>query len=286
MRKLIYVILLSLCLTACQKNFDELADTDHREVTFTFNTSGYLDSILMPTAGGSYAIGGPDTIDSDHAIRMVGYCYNQNNELVKKQTSFGDLQHNIELKFNHLDRNIEYHFLFLADVVTFNTETDYYELWFHLLTDKIEDFYMVSFDNDDNPAYNILLRSSIDVTPSNQTVEIEMEKITYNGYCILTNLDGISAIEYAALYYQSFTINEIHGLNRVLHNNKKELNGESFIVYPLTISYADRSTTIRINKVIGGSQQTSTVRIENQNQRPFVATVDCNNIALTDIKYY
>jgi len=286
MRKLIYVILMSLCLIACQKNFDELADTDHREVTFTFNTSGYLDSILMPTAGGSYAVGGPDTIDSDHAIRMVGYCYNQNNELVKKQTSFGDLQHNIELKFNHLDRNIEYHFLFLADVVTFNTETDYYELWFHLLTDKLDDFYIVSYDGYDEPAYNVLLSAVLDVTPLNQTVKITMNQKTYNGYCILTNLDDMSAIDYSALYYQTYKIIDMSGISRVLHNNHKTLNGESELVYPLTISYADKSTTLKIVNKFGETQQTGTVRINNENCRPFVARINCATIELTEVTLY
>lgn len=285
MRRLLLILLL-LGMVSCQKNFDEIVDTDHREVTFVFNTSDYLDYILMPADDGSYSIASSMVIDSDHAIRVVGYCYDQNNNLVKKQISFGNLQHNIQLKFNHLDRNIQYHFLFLADVVKFNTETDYYELWFHLLTNNVEDFYIVSFDRDDNPAYNVLLRSSMDVTPSNQTVNVEMEKITYNGYCILTNLDGINTIEYAALYYQSFKINEIHGLNRVLHNNKKELNGESFLVYPLTISYADKSTTMKITNTIGGSQQTGTVRINNENCRPFVARINCATIELTEVTLY
>ena len=114
--------ILALCLmTACQKDFDELNDTRQRWVEFTFDPSDYFSDILIVTEQG-FKLGASSMLELDCKLRIVGYCFDADSVLIAKNTVFGDMQHELTMKFKHLDGDTQYHCLFIADIVQYYSE--------------------------------------------------------------------------------------------------------------------------------------------------------------------
>lgn len=278
--------ILALCLlTACQKDFDELNDTRQRWVEFSFDPSEYFSDILVTTKHG-YALGASTELEEGYGLRIVGYCYEADSILTARTTIFGDMQHGLTMKFKHLDKDIQYHFLFIADIVKYDSEVDYYETWFQLVTSDLDDFYMMSFDRNELVAYNMLLYAEMDVGPANQAIAVEMSQITFNGYLVFTNLEDVSRVSATADYYQSFYIDNLMGkLIRTYDLGIKDGDGNT-VVFPITASHADKSIKVDVTSHNGTFFSSYTITIRDPQHRPFVATVDCSTHQLTNLTLF
>ena len=285
-KALLLITFIALCLlTACQKDFDELNDTRQRWVAFTFDPSDYFSEVLVATDQG-YELGASTELEDGYGLRIVGYCYDADSLLVAKNTVFGDLQHELAMRFKHLDGETCYHFLFIADIVKYDSEVDYYETWYQLMTNSLSSFYLISFDRSEIASYNMLRDAELDVTPANQTIEVQMSPITYNGYCVLTNFDGFIQTEVSAHYSQSFYPIEMSCKERIFHNLGM-LNGEGdSVVFPITVSYADQSFGIQLKTNSNGLNSTTSLTIPNPECRPFVATINCETHQMNSLIYY
>ena len=210
MRRLLPIIAI-LLLAACQKDFDELNDSRQRWVEFSFDPSEYLSNILVATDQG-YELGAND-LDPGYMFRIEGYCYDSEDLLVDKIHTFGDSKHDMTLKFNHLNCDSLYRFLFIADVVEYNSEVDYFEIWYQLMTNNFETFYLAAFDRSDQATRNLLLDASMYAQPSNQTLAVQMQPLSFNGYCIFTNLEDIDGLIVTAIHVQTFYYHSLKGKN-------------------------------------------------------------------------
>lgn len=274
MKKLLMILSL-LCLLACQKDFDELNDTDQRNVTFTFDPSGYFDEVLL-CDGNEYHMCTSTNLDDGYGLRIVGYCYDAHNNLIAKSNVFGDLQHGMSIRFKHLLRDVKYHFLFVADIVEYDSEVDYYEEWFQLLTYNLEYFYVVSFERRTDKRYDILLSATVDMSPGNNTVAVDMHPIMYNGYVVFTNLSDAFEVNGTIMYYQKMKINDFDGENRLEHKINIPY-GHSKIIVPITATYADNFFSFNMKKKIGNIEKTYSFKFYDREHRPFVATIDCTD---------
>ena len=283
MRKLLLILPL-LCLLACQKNFDEFNDTDQRYVTFSFDSSGYFSEVLLRD-GGDYHFCTSTNLESGYGLRITGYCYDADSVLVEKANVFGDLQHVLRLKFKHLSRDMEYHFLFLSDVVEYDTDVDYYETWFQLLTYNLDAFYIVAFERHDDARFDMLRLSSMNVVPDNNIIDVEMNNISYNGFVVFTNVDDSFELSGTVGYYQSFSVDGMSGKNRIF-NTIDVPQGVSSFVLPISVCYADKMITLLMKKRVGGNDHSFTLRFNDNEHRPFVATVDCAAEQITDLTLY
>ena len=278
--------ILAICLlTACQKDFDELNDTRQRWVEFSFDPSEYFSDILVATEHG-YELGASTALDPNYKLRIVGYCYDADSVLIAKNTVFGDMQQMLTMEFKHLDKDCQYHFLFLSDIVQFYSDTDYYEIWYQLLTRNLGNMYVMSQKREKKPAYNVLLKALIDITPSNQTMAVPLSPITFNGYCAFTNHDGISASNLVSAYHESFFIRNMEGRDRPFHAHVNMGEVGNTAIIGITASYADKSVDVRITNNAGGLNTATTLTIQNPERRPFVATIDYNTLQLTKLELY
>lgn len=284
MRKLLLILPL-LCLMACQKNFDELNDTDQRNITFSFNPSGYFSEVLLRD-GSNYHLCTTTDLDPGYGLRITGYCYGADSVLVAKTQVFGDLQNGLTLNFKHLYRDTKYHFLFLADIVEYDSDLDYYEIWFQLLANNLKDFYVVSFERRDDKRYNVLLSATLDIAPENKIVKVEMKPIAYNGYVIFKNLGNLNWSS-TVMYYNKMLVNHLKGQDRTEHNISYP-QGQSSFILSLNPTNADNLLTFRIKKTTGSQVNNYTLRVQNSEHRPFVATIDfaSGTPVISDVIYY
>lgn len=278
--------ILALCLlTACQKNFDELNDTRQRWVEFTFDPSNYFSDILVATDQG-YELGASTELEDGYGLRIVGYCYDADSTLVAKVVVFGDMQHDLNMKFKHLDGDTQYHFLFVADIVKYDSDVDFYETWYQLVPSNLDDFYIISFDRSEMAAYNILLHTTLDVTPANQAIAVQMVPITFNGYLIFTNLEEIIRISATVRYHQSFFIHSLAGRVKDFYNLEFQNDIGDTMVFPITASHADNSITVNVTSNNGIINSSYSIGIQDSEHQPFVATINCRTHQLTDLTLY
>lgn len=281
-----FLPILALCLmTACQKDFDELNDTRQRWVAFTFDPTDYFSEVLVATEQG-YELSASSEFKDGYGLRIVGYCYDADSLLVAKNTVFGDLKHELSMKFKHLYDDTQYHFLFIADIVKYDSEVDYYETWYQLMTSRFNDFYLISFDRSAIPSYNILLDAELDTTPNNQTIRVQMSQITYNGYCVLCNFEDFNPIDVSVLYSQSFYIIGMARKELISHNLGSLIEEGNSIVFPITASYADQSVGIQLKSYSNGLNSTTSLTLPNPERRPFVATINCETHQLANLTFY
>ena len=285
--KKVILILLSLCvLVACEQDFDELNDTHQRYITFVFNTNKLFADILRYD-GSAFDIAKVEELPSDRRVRIVTYCYNMEDSLIYKDVQLAKFNHYNSVKISHLDRNQAYNFVCVADVVRYSSVDYYSGVWNQMHTTMWNDFYLYSDQRSDNPTDNVLGSVSVQLCPENQTHQINFNPHTYNGYCVLEKLEGISAIDGYIAYTVSFKLEDFEQLYLgFLGCEFDYLNPRETIVLPLTLSHADNAfdvklTTTNLNKV-----NTSIINVENGSHRPFVAIFDCSNLELKECIYY
>ena len=116
-----------LMLASCHNDFDEWNDTEQRHVLFTFNTDSLFAKLLC--YDGDYYIPRVDTLPPDCRLRITAYCYDYTADLVYSEHVFTSLHTDRQIKIRHLLRGNTYRFVFVADVVRYSSDLDYYELF-------------------------------------------------------------------------------------------------------------------------------------------------------------
>ncbi len=285
MKKLVIPFLILIGLYSCTKDFNELEDTDQRFISFSFTPQNYLSTILNQTENG-YSTNTLNQLDSEHRLRIIGYCYNLNDSLLDKTLCFSNLHDDIILKFRHLHCDSLYHFCFIADIVQYFSDIDYFETWHQLGIHYLDSLYLVSFEHDKIAERNILLFADSTLSPSNQTIPISMRPITYNGYCIFTNLNGIDKIDGFVKKSQSFFLNNNKTIKLSQYEYNFHHNAENSFVFPVTSSYSDKSITLKVHTTKATGQSTKNIIIHNEKHYPFVAVIDCQNLSLESLTFY
>lgn len=286
MRKTLWLwIALVACLSACEPNFDEIRDTDQRSVTFEVDVSNMFANVLVPEGDG-FVLGDNSGLDDRHRVRVTVRCYDLAGQLVDRVTLFTTMDARPEIRIRHLDKNQEYQFVFLADVVEFYSEDNFYETWYQLNDKTIENFYITAFERVDTAKYNVILNKILELYPDNQKVEITMAPLSYNGFFLFTNSDGIAALSGNYGYYESLRVLTSDGISRDTIHYELSLTDPSKMVIPLTASYADDVVSLRIRKRMSAGTATILRTLSNPSHKPFVATVDCGSMNIVNYVFY
>lgn len=285
--KRMIILTLCCCLAACEGDFDEVKDTRQRHVTFDFNTD-LLFSEYLEIDGEDFLLNSIDALPSDKRVRITTYCYDEKDSLIYRQTQFYPLNQYRTCKIRHLDKDITYSFLFIADVVNYTSDDNYMETWFHIKTKTVDEFYLYSDQRKEHPAENVVGSAFVKMVPDNNNCSIEFHPLTYNGYIVLDNTDQISLVEGFVSYTVSFrptTMEKIY-YGTLGYEFKHVSPQEKTIVMPVTLCNVDDiiKATITLHK-LGISKEISLIK-NNDDHRPFVARFDCNTMTLTDYETY
>lgn len=268
-----------LLFTGCTPDFDPQTDSDQRNATFRFETEHLFDDYLMMYDGDTWFGGG--TIEEAQRIRISIFCYDTTGMLIDRAMIFVRHGESPKVTLRHLWKDTPYHFVFLADIVEYNNSTDFFEHWFHIGYKHIDGFYtrMIQMNEWDNGfgRGNLLWHLDTIMTIENQSYDITLNPITYNGYISFTETESITGFTVIVQYHGSLNVSPLSG--RVLdgegyENNESYLNGwgwfNSFVlpIIDSTINFTVFLTTDKGTETIHQS-------VPNPSTRPFTIFFNC-----------
>lgn len=276
-----------MVITSCEKDFDELNDTNQRHIVFSFKTDSLFSHVLHNKD--TYFMGGLNSLEQDYRLRITAYCYDLNDNLLfSDRLILRGLDDWQSVKLRHLDKEATYRFVFVADIVKYDSFVDFYETWYQLGTKKWTDFYIYADNRDDNALNNIIGFHSLEEQPTNQMIEVDFKPIFYNGFCIFNNMDSIDRLSGYVAYCSSFKLSTLEWQRRNSRAYSFDYSNvkEKVIVKPISLSFADSLITVKLRTTTLHSVDSAFIDIYNKERRPFVATFDCNKRELTNCKFY
>ena len=281
----LFISLLVLLLVSCERDFDELKDTDQRYITFALNTNGLFSDVLTFKEDGF--VMGQDTILGDnHCLRFVTYCYSNRGRLVQKITTLSLPNQKALATIKHLYKDSIYRFVFFADVVEKIEPSEYLERWFHLDVSDLKQFYIISFEQDSIAKNNILKMDTMSLSPRNQIVDVDFFSLATNGYCVFNNTTNIDKVSGYASRYLSFSTATLGGMVSGGNDYTFYTFRQSEFILPVTATRADNGHKIVVITQTLSDIDTSKCSFSNINHRPFVVTVDCQTKKITNCEYY
>lgn len=284
MKRALLTIIVLAFFAACERDFDELKDTDQRSVTFRIGLDGLFSNVLEPS-GGDFSMDIPVVLDARHRIRVNAFCYNEEGDLVDHRSSLTTLDGKLELKFRHLKKTKQYQFVFLADVVEYNGGSDFFEVWYQMKTKKLDDFYLKIIEGKERAIENIVCRAVVSAIPDNQEMDVNLSPITYNGYLSFVNTNGVEKVTGAVLSYRSLYVSSLQGIVRAYYPFEVIQNGGEIPPYLITASRPDTGFSIKIVRYLPDRKDSVSCNFQNMMCQPFVVTVDCQNLT-TNCVYY
>lgn len=286
MKKLLYIIYV-LGLIACQEDFDEINDTQQRHVTFSFNAEELFSKVLTVN-GGTYRIGEVNNWPADYRMRITIYGYDHLDSLVYTKTMITEHSTGQAFKVRHLLSNNTYRFVFIADVVKYDSYVDYFETWFQLGTTYWPKAYIYSDERNTDAVCNSMGFAEVKIIPGNQDTEVTFKPITYNGFCIFHDLNSIDRLSGYVMYCSNFNLkNRAWQKRNSLTYKFDERNVQkNRFVMPVSLCDADSVITVKIRTFTLSGADSTIIDIPNKERRPFVATFNCTTLTLDDCKYY
>lgn len=285
--KKILLFILTIGLVACERDFDEIADTTQRHVMLQFNLADVCNDILFQS-GNSFQLGTSSVTADDYRLRVSVYCYDGKDSLISHQQILSDHSEVPTCIVRHLEKGEQYNFVVMADVVKIDPYVDFYETWFQLGTKWSHSFYLVGYDRSDNSIQNVLFYKKMTLTPENQIVDVKLEQITNNGFCQFVNARHVDKLSGYVAYFDSFLLHPFKSMTtaRQTHSFEYVNPDEATILLPVTVSIVDSVIPVVMRTITLEKNDTNRVIINNTKHRPFVATFDCKTLQLTDCKYY
>lgn len=287
MKRIFYIVVTvgMVLLCSCRNDFDEWNDTDQRHIVFTFNTDSLLTRLL--NSDGSYYFPQADTLPSGCSLRITAYCYDSNDQLVQSSHILTSHPTSRHIKIRHLLKDRSYRFVFLADVVRYHSDMDFFETWYQLGTSSWTSLYIYTDERNTNAVYDVIGLSTCMLTPENQSEEVSFRPITYNGFCRFTGLDAIDRLGGAFLPCISFHVKDLTCWKRSsLPYELDYRDPKEDIVVPLSMCYADSVILLQLITNSLSGIDTTVIRIQNPKRRMFRATVDCQKHRLDTCIFY
>jgi len=285
-RKIPVLLLLLAAFTACQADFDELRDTQQRYAEFTFCTDSLFTRTLLYD-GASYTLGAPPTLPDDCRLRITAYCYDMDGQLVYSHKAIYNNLVCETLRIRHIYIDQTYRFVFIADMVKYDPNLDYYETWFQMSTDRWDAFYLYADNRHDDALYNIVATAVIDQHPENRTTQVLFKPITYNGYLVFRHLDAIERLTGEVVYINSIRLSTMdyisHGSFAYAFDYRAH---DAEIVKPVSLSHADELVMTTLRTLTPAGRDTAFIDFLNKDRRPFVATIDCEKRELENCIFY
>ena len=289
--KKLYVFIYTICffcLTACQDDFDEMNDSPIRHVTFTLDVSNLFDSILVMQSEKQFVYGIPAVLDADNRLRVTAFCYDRRDSLLQRQMTLVNELSTTSITFRHINKDVDYRFVFIADIVKYDPNVEYYETWYQMDARSWNRFYFFSDSRSEHPQQDVMYSAQIMVKPSNQTVDVMLSPLTYNGYCVFVNTEKVDRLTGFASYVNSFRLSTKSWLRRasLAYEYSYYRPKEASIIFPMNLTYADSIIYVKAKNTTLFGTDSVIVNIPNKNRRPFVVTIDCETTQLKECKFY
>lgn len=274
-----------MLVLSCQNDFDEWNDTNQRNITFDINIYSFFDDYLC-LSDEDFIKGFSKPLNSLDRIRLSCYCYDMNDSLVQYTYLLSNTITKATIQQRHLLKESKYRFEIFADLVWYDSSVDYYETWYQLGVKDINSFYLFCLQPDSMHYRNIVKHKTIYSTADNNKVVVNLNPITINGYCILSNLQDIEMINGYYGYNESFYINSMFGRKRSIHSYSYFPNKRNRIVIPITTAAINDTISLKIKRIILNDVDSTYIYITNPENKCFVSEIDCKTLIQESCVYY
>lgn len=287
MRNRIYIIALAaLFFTACQADFDPIADSSVRTMCVSLDPSGILDKFLVKKDG-TFTLGYHDTLPKEMQLRVTTYCYRSDGSLHSKLTTLTRQLEPFDIYISHIDTLQEYSLCCVADFVRRSLDDVLNFNWAQMLANQRSSLYM----------YHSVFSGTIENHVSTARWEgrasehigpLTFQPETYNGYFRLTNFD---IMNYVYFRWSSFAIVSLWDRScteRLFSYQETEFYPSPSLkdtLIPVFVAHCNDSIFFGIKTRIVSTNDSAFYRI-NFNHRPFVCTIDCKQLHATGYKWY
>ncbi len=272
-----YLWLMLIAFVSCQRDFDEWNDTEQRQVTISVCLEDMFDSVLIPRESGiCMENSAPENKLAN--VRLSINCYDEESHLVDRKITFLQPESSNKTTIRHLNRNQKYQFVAVADVVVYKEENDYEEVWYHIHYDSLPKYQLVSFQQNDDPAYNRVKMASFSMTPENQDTIINLSSLTFNGYVEFLNADDVRKISGWTRKSSSIALYEKQSRSESQFEYALYPNNSSSVISPITCNVADKMFRLNVKMFYNnGNNSNDTIIIHNNGLKNFVVKYDCLN---------
>lgn len=275
-------LLLSLC--GCKPDFDEIDDTDQRNISFVFDSRSLLDSVPVPPLPIISNLTS-NTLNNRHRVRLNVYCYSGDTLVDRLQLFIPDGE-KVTTTMRHLYKETDYSFLFVGDVVQYNNDDNYLETWFQINTNNPKLFHITSFDQSDTLIYNLLATKIISAQADNQSIDITLQPLTYNGFCILTNASQVDKIVVDANIYNSIQLSSLSALSLGTQHFETTIPDRDTLIFPLTATILDNHLGFKVKTITVAGTDSTSLNIFRHDNKTFVAYIDCLTRQITKCNFY
>lgn len=283
-----YFLIIIFLFTSCQKDFNPESDSSVRDVTFCVQTDNCFAHILVQD-GTDYYLGAEQVLPDNVFMRITGYCYDQDEQLIRRFVSTEDCIQETTITFHKLDTCQTYSFLFLMEFVRKNELDGIVCYWNHLAEQTRSSFYLSCHEDVDDWLLNSVLFARWQGQPSVVKHNISVEPCTVNGYLRLVNISQLDQVYVQAAYSRSFYLWDLTTLTSKRYythpktfspfTNLKEM------VIPVCYSSVNKSIGIKVKTRIVSTMDSIVSNISNAHH-PFVCTIDCANKEIIDTRFY
>ena len=274
-----------MLLLSCQDNFDEWNDTDQRRIVFDISTVNFYDDLLN-VSGNTFIKGTPSSLEPSHRIRISCYCYDSDDNLVQQCYTLVQGFGTESIMLQHLQKNQNYRFVFIADVVKYDESVDFYELWFQLGVQDVNSMYLFCVQPDSIPANNVVRYKTLLAKPENNHLQIQMDPLTVNGYVVLSNLSNVEMVSGYYIYNESFFIETMKGKKRSAQAFSFLPKGRDQLIVPITTAAISDIISFKLKRVALSREDSTYFQIENPQNSAFSVEIDCATLKPKPCVYY
>lgn len=280
------LLLVTCVLYACGDDFDENTDSAMQTISVSVNPQGWYDEVLLLTDDGCEIRKAPLTTDEKHLLRITGFCYNNNDSLLATNEVLSSDVEKVELKFQRIHRTEYCHIVVLADVVRRDYAAGYEENWVFLSRDKFSELTILSMEPLEPSSYNALYAGYIDVIPANQRVELDMQKVSINGYFKISTRTPYEEFYGNIKYPCRFSAKTFENTTLQGREFRAPADFEGDILFPVSATIFGENISISYytqNKLYKKTTQNHS--LYNKGHRPFLISVDCTEGCENPVNY-
>lgn len=287
MRNGIYLVaLVVIFFTACQADFNPVTDSSVRTMCVSVDPSGVLDSFLVAKED-TFILGYRDTLPADMRLRITTYCYRDDGSLHSKQVFLTRNLANHQIFISHVDTLQHYSVCCVADLVHQNLDDVLNCNWAQMLDKQRSTLYM--------------FHSVTNGTIENHVSTIRWEGLgaehigpltfkpeTYNGYFLLTNFQSMNYVYFRWSRYATVSLWDGTYTENLLYSKETEFYPSSTLkdtLIPVYAAHCNDSIYYKTKTRIVSTNDSASYRIY-LSHRPFVCTIDCKRLKVTDSQYY
>lgn len=272
----LFIFIIGICTTlgSCTSDFDELKDSDHRSVSFRFDPSEYLANVVH-LDNLSESAGYPFGLEDGYMLRITGYCYTPDGTLCKKESLLSTDGKDLHLDFTHLDKNICYDFTFIADFVQPAEGIVYNEIWYQLDTSKKENLYIYRKEQWDSDKYNTMLVGDLQISPSNQTLDVEMKSTTFHGIFTFSETEEFESVKLTLEPHADYKLSDKSG--RYLHLKNFDIPLDRKVFVPMLYNGGDTYIIAKFTLQRPGEEAKEYTLRTNIKQQNFHININCKS---------